>query len=1219
MALLTSARKLIGGSLLAAVALTAGSAALPVEAEAAQFMSLYHRPDLKWYTIETEHFLVHYPVSKKGKEKNEHYVNGEWAARKVARVSEQYYGPMCKEFDYYLTEKTHIVLLEHSDELQGFTIPARNWVEISGNPGTDFYRLRGRSEWFANVLVHEFAHVVSLKRNQATAENNMGVAVTSLYANNHLMNNGGADLDLESSASIFISDRTEPWWWTEGGAEYWSTRSGYNWWTSARDRHLRNTVLEDRMLTYEEWKNRANHLTWGDGERGYQQGHSMALYLRQRFGDKAFAEFANEHDRGWRSNWETIIEEKTGVPGHQLYREWKAWVEEYYDEVYADIVAEGEVRGVDISAGRQPWDFRSPMERDAFFSKDKGKKKVRKRRREWEGQKDGSGRYEGWAKFSDDGQWFAESKLGSFSLSKKGERLFSARTAERGKRSENDRANRESGAMRMVVPTAWSTGYDFVPGKDQAVLTMMEDTLDRMQKPYYHIDVELDGYDMHTLAVVEFEPRTAKKKHRDDKAEMQTLRPKRSAGSGWMNNYRQNPRLKIREIPNTKRGSEPSVSPDGERVAYLEYADGTNNLVIIDLDGENKRYMTQFESGELLQSVDWSPDGKTIVLALFKNYQSDLWFMDVESGEVTPLNHDDTEELDVHWSKHDGNIYFSSDKKGIYNIYRYDTSTKKVAKLTNVVGSAYMPHLTPSGDLLYNNVTAFGNKNYMVAKDEFLETDVTDQFVLDFDPARAKLSWDYVEDLSEFEAVTTPYRKWKRFHPPAIVPILELSNPALPNFNFQGGFQMSSFDTGEKHQGLLVALAGQEKIVFGNYTYRGWYPELFIAAQFVESKNPFGFLLDGDDNPDTLDDQSIYEIKQNTQSIGVFGGAVYPINKQTQISVTAGAFQFAFRSAPDRGFVPFFRSASLRGELLWSSVGDGVDMGRVMWGTRGINPRGRVINLSYTHGWSDYLAPTDYGYTTDDGQRIDDYEYNTIEGRFTEHFSVPTFGIPLLEKARAKSHALQVDLQGGFIDRNVGVFDELRKGGGHPSYGGRNGAVYPNAALAGYPAVLIGERRLVGSLFYRFPIASRLSSKWGPFILRDFYVQAGGSAGNLWSFRPPEESEQGKYYYNNQGERIAYDPSDVKAEIPFVDGAYKNGGHPILADASIEIRMSSLLMSNQFNSMIRVSMPFTSVGGIWDVDGDDISNTLNAGFGNGLSPEVEKPGPRLQLSIGTGW
>ena len=60
----------------AAVALTlAVGVSLTPPAEA-KFVTPYNHPDLEWYSITTEHFVTHYPVSKKSKAKGGPYKGG---------------------------------------------------------------------------------------------------------------------------------------------------------------------------------------------------------------------------------------------------------------------------------------------------------------------------------------------------------------------------------------------------------------------------------------------------------------------------------------------------------------------------------------------------------------------------------------------------------------------------------------------------------------------------------------------------------------------------------------------------------------------------------------------------------------------------------------------------------------------------------------------------------------------------------------------------------------------------------------------------------------------------------------------------------------------------------------------------------------------------------------------------------------------------------------
>ena len=55
------------------------------------------------------------------------------------------------------------------------------------------------------------------------------------------------------------------------------------------------------------------------------------------------------------------------------------------------------------------------------------------------------------------------------------------------------------------------------------------------------------------------------------------------------------------------------------------------------------------------------------------------------------------------------------------------------------------------------------------------------------------------------------------------------------------------------------------------------------------------------------------------------------------------------------------------------------------------------------------------------------------------------------------------------------------------------------------------------------------------------------------------------------------------------------------------------------STFFRFAWGFNEITGIVDPNGDDISETTDTGFGNSLSAEVEKPGPRFYVGIGTGW
>jgi len=279
---------------------------------------------------------------------------------------------------------------------------------------------------------------------------------------------------------------------------------------------------------------------------------------------------------------------------------------------------------------------------------------------------------------------------------------------------------------------------------------------------------------------------------------------------------------------------------------------------------------------------------------------------------------------------------------------------------------------------------------------------------------------------------------------------------------------------------------------------------------------------------------------------------------------------------------------------------------------------GRAVVLSGSRGWTDITNPTLGGVAIDDGQVLDEYGFNKWALEWTEHIRLPTFGgIPFLKEGRSRGHVIQFDTQLGYIGRNVDVNDEFRAGGRHP-YFVNQGSIQPNTQFAGYPGwSLSGETMAIFNLAYRFPLNAHTHWRWGPITTQGIFMQMGGTAGNLWSFRPP--ADPNKSYRSLYDDRVAYDEADIRREIPFVDVAYKNGNR-MLYDAFTEIRVASVFREGfRWNSFLRLAYGFNEIRGYGDVDGDGIWDTSENGLGDELSTETEPSGWRIYLGIGTGW
>jgi len=137
--------------LLFAVLLVSG----PVRAQVSPAFYDYVRSDLKWYTIETEHFLVHFHADENGDGSNR-------TARTVARIAEQIYGPITSLYDHVPDTKVSFILKDFEDYSNGAAYFFDNMIEIWAPALITPYR--GDHNWLRNVISHEFTHMIQVQK-----------------------------------------------------------------------------------------------------------------------------------------------------------------------------------------------------------------------------------------------------------------------------------------------------------------------------------------------------------------------------------------------------------------------------------------------------------------------------------------------------------------------------------------------------------------------------------------------------------------------------------------------------------------------------------------------------------------------------------------------------------------------------------------------------------------------------------------------------------------------------------------------------------------------------------------------------------------------------------------------------------------------------------------------------------------------------------------------
>ena len=131
-----------------------------------------------------------------------------------------------------------------------------------------------------------------------------------------------------------------PFWWAEGGAEYWSEEAGTNVWGTSREAFLRMTVAEDRVLSLDEWTTRIDKKGF-TGERGYNHGYAFGRWLKTAVGAEAMAKMAEVSAERWHGSWEAVVEKATGRTLDDLYSAWRSHLDAHYGEQLSTIEEAG--------------------------------------------------------------------------------------------------------------------------------------------------------------------------------------------------------------------------------------------------------------------------------------------------------------------------------------------------------------------------------------------------------------------------------------------------------------------------------------------------------------------------------------------------------------------------------------------------------------------------------------------------------------------------------------------------------------------------------------------------------------------------------------------------------------------------------------------------------------------------------------------------------------
>ena len=224
-------------------------------------------PELKWETISTKHFNVHY------------HQGIEEIANKGAVLAEHYLPTLLAQMEVDTIPKIDIIFTTEDEIMNGFAMwTYQTFIWVDQNDASIWLE---KGKWLEQVLAHELQHIVLLHKTKSWLPEPMGQIVSGL-----------------------------PSWVVEGIAEY-ETES---WRPYRADLSHKTHVLKNKMDTMDP----------------HHDGFSKILYWADRFGDSTIVqtlEYRNEFNV---FNFGVGFKKATGISVSQFNEDWRRHMNTYY-------------------------------------------------------------------------------------------------------------------------------------------------------------------------------------------------------------------------------------------------------------------------------------------------------------------------------------------------------------------------------------------------------------------------------------------------------------------------------------------------------------------------------------------------------------------------------------------------------------------------------------------------------------------------------------------------------------------------------------------------------------------------------------------------------------------------------------------------------------------------------------------------------------------------
>ncbi len=274
-------------------------------------------PYVRWYTVVTPHFRIHY------------HGGLEELAQRIADVAEHAGTELSPELGYVPAEVTNIVIADDAEFANGFasTLPY-NAIRLFATAPDDMSPLGEYDEWVAELVTHEYTHILQI-------DNVSGVPgmVNAIFG------------------KTLVPNQLQPRWILEGLAVAMESRhtTAGRLRSSQFDMLLRADVLDGRLARLDQISNPARR--WPGGNLWYLYGSKFVEWITSVYGPETYGAVAADYGASvipWGIN--RAIRRATGLTYEELYEGWRRDLEQRYGEQARAVRARGLREGRRLTA-----------------------------------------------------------------------------------------------------------------------------------------------------------------------------------------------------------------------------------------------------------------------------------------------------------------------------------------------------------------------------------------------------------------------------------------------------------------------------------------------------------------------------------------------------------------------------------------------------------------------------------------------------------------------------------------------------------------------------------------------------------------------------------------------------------------------------------------------------------------------------------------------------